>query len=245
VKTGKVFDHKGLSIKVLIPLNLEVEPLAATLQSWQEAGLRSREKIRQISPTAGMFFSPSDSLPARGRTSLPLDTTTLDSTRRWTFSINPEADSGGFRRDDSGGIQRSEHGSGIPVDDSEQGASRRFWDPPPTLPVLDRVQAESERVGEPGLGHAKSVSDRFHVNLLGHMRLESFLSPSKESLNIVQAVHHLLELRFHAQFTCTPLDTIGQVKCVPLDTKGLARGHAADSLVIACGLHHYGCRQER
>jgi hypothetical protein len=77
------------------------------------------------------------------------------------------------------------------------------------------------------------------------MRLESFLSPSKESLNIVQAVHHLLGLRFHAQFTCTPLDTIGQVKCVPLDTKDLARGHAADSLVIACGLHHYGCRQER
>ena len=207
-------------------------------------GLGQGKKLEDFAD-CGMFFSPSDSLPARGRTSLPFDTTVLDSTRHWTFSINPEADSGGFRRDERGGIQRSEHGSGIPVDDSEQGASRRFWDPPPTFPVLDRVQAESERVGEHGLGHAKSVSDRFHVNLLGHMRLESFLSPSKESLNIVQAAHHLLELRFHAQFTCTPLDTIGPIKTgchwTPLV---LARGDAAGSLVITRGLHHYRCRQE-
>lgn len=35
-----------------------------------------------------------------------------------------------------------------------------------------------------------------HVNFLGHMRTESFLLPSKESFNVVKAVHHLIELRF-------------------------------------------------
>jgi hypothetical protein len=125
-----------------------------------------------------------------------------DATRGLTLSINPDADSGGIRRANSGGergrIKRGKHGSGILVDDSEQSASRRFWDPPPSLPVLDSVQAEPEGVRESGLGHAKSISYRFHVNFLGHMCLESFLLASKESLNIVQAIHHPLELRFHA-----------------------------------------------
>jgi len=118
------------------------------------------------------------------------------------LSIDPDADSGGFRRANSGsergGIQCAEHGGGILVDDSEQSAGWRFWDPAPSLPVLDSVQAEPECVRESGLGHAKSISDRFHVNFMGHMSLESFLLPSKESLNVVQAIHHLLELRFHA-----------------------------------------------
>ena len=74
-----------------------------------------------------------------------------DGTRCLTFSIDPDADSGGFRRANSGsergGIQCGEHGSGILVDDSEQSASRRFWASPPALPVLDSVQAEPERVG--------------------------------------------------------------------------------------------------
>jgi hypothetical protein len=122
--------------------------------------------------------------------SLPFDTS-----RCLTLSPNPDAGIGRLR---SGGIQRSEHGSGILVDDSEQSASRGFWAPPPALPVLDSVKAESERVRESGLCHAKAVSDRFHVNFLGHMRLESFLLPSKESLDVVQAIHHLFELRFHA-----------------------------------------------
>jgi hypothetical protein len=64
--------------------------------------------------------------------------------------------------------------------------------------VLDGVQAKPERVRESGLGHAKSISDRFHVNFTGHLSLESFLLPSQESLNVVQAIHHPLELRFHA-----------------------------------------------
>src|SRR5437660_2890300 len=126
----------------------------------------------------------------------------FDATRRLTLSINPDADSGGFRRANSGsergGIQCGEHGSGILVDDSEQSASRRFWASPPALPVLDSVQAEPERVRESGLCHAKSISNRFHVNFLGHMCLKSFLLPSKKCLNVVQAIHHLLELRFHA-----------------------------------------------
>jgi hypothetical protein len=84
------------------------------------------------------------------------------------------------------------------MNDSEQGASRRFWGPPPSLPVLDRVKAEPKRVRESGLCHAKPIADRFHVNLQGHMCLESFLLPGKKSLNVVKAIHHLLELRFHA-----------------------------------------------
>jgi hypothetical protein len=134
----------------------------------------------------------------------------FDAIRCLALSINPDADSGGFRGANRGAnsgaergrIQCSEHGSGILVDDSEQSASRRFWDPPPSLPVLDSVKAEPERVREPGLRHAKSISDGFHVNFLGHMCLESFLLPSKESLNVVQAIHHLLELRFHAISPC-------------------------------------------
>jgi PAS domain-containing protein len=111
-------------------------------------------------------------------------------------------DSGRFRRADSGsersGIQRGQHGSWILVDHSQQSASRRFWGPPSSLPVLDRFQAESKRVRESGLRHAKPISDGSHVNVLGHMYLESFLLASKESLNVVKAIHHLLELRFHA-----------------------------------------------
>ncbi len=126
----------------------------------------------------------------------------FDATRRLALSITPDADPGGFRRANSRAerrrIQRGKYGSGIPVDDSEQRASRRFWDPPPSLPVLDSVQTEPECVRESGLCHAKSISDRFHVNFPGHMCLESFLLPGKESLNVVQAIHHLLELRFHA-----------------------------------------------
>jgi len=40
------------------------------------------------------------------------------------------------------------------------------------------------------------ISDRFHVNFLGNMCLESFLLPSKKSLDVVQAIHHLLEIAF-------------------------------------------------
>jgi hypothetical protein len=64
--------------------------------------------------------------------------------------------------------------------------------------VLDGIKAEPKHVRESGLCHAKSIADRFHVNLLGHMRPESFLIPSKESFNVVKAIHHLLELGFHA-----------------------------------------------
>jgi hypothetical protein len=117
------------------------------------------------------------------------------------LSIDTSVDSG-FRRADRGGgrsgIQCGEHGSGIFVDDGEQRASWRFRGPPPSLPVLDSVQAEPKRVRESGLRHAKPISDRFHVNFLGHMCLESFLLPSKKSRNVVKTIHHLLELRFHA-----------------------------------------------
>ena len=155
-----------------------------------------------LPPRFGGSFSPRDSLPTFRRMSLPFDTT-----RCLTFSPNPDADisglrSGGFRRANSGsergGIQCGEYGSGILVDDSEQRAGRRFRAPSPSLPVLDSVQAEPERVRKSGLCHAESISDRFHVNFLGHMCLESFLLPSEESLNVVQATHHPLELRFHA-----------------------------------------------
>jgi len=119
-----------------------------------------------------------------------------------TLSINLDMDSGGFRRADSGsersGIQCGEHGSGILADDSEQSASRRFWGPPPPLPVLDSIKAEPKRVREPGLCHTKSIADGFHVNVLGYVRLESFLLPGKKSLNVVKAIHHPLELRFQA-----------------------------------------------
>ena len=139
-----------------------------------------------------------DSVSTLGRVSLPF----CNATRCLTLSINPDVDCCGFRRANSGsergGIQRGEHRSGILVDDSEQSASRRFWAPPPSLPVLDGIKAEPKRVREFGLCHAQSISDRFHVNFLGHMRLESFLLPSKKSLNVVKAIHHLLELGFHA-----------------------------------------------
>jgi hypothetical protein len=51
--------------------------------------------------------------------------------------------------------------------------------------VFDGIKAESKRVRESDLCHAKPIADRFHVNLLGHMRPESFLLPSKESFNVV------------------------------------------------------------
>jgi hypothetical protein len=80
------------------------------------------------------------------------------------FSINPDVDSGAFRRPDCGserrGIQCGEHGSDILVDDSEQGASRRFWDPTLSLPVLNGVKVEPKRLRESGLRHAKSISNR-------------------------------------------------------------------------------------
>src|SRR5260370_1455728 len=83
-------------------------------------------------PRFGSSFSPRGSLPTFRRMSLP-----FDATRRPTLSINPDADSAGFRRANSGsergGIQCGEHGSGILVDDSEQRAGRRFWAPPPAL----------------------------------------------------------------------------------------------------------------
>ena len=66
----------------------------------------------------------------------------------------------------------------------------------PPSPVLDGIKAEPKRVRESGLSHAKSIADSFHVNLLRHMCPESFLLASKKSLNVVKAIHHLLELRF-------------------------------------------------
>ncbi|MGB9119539.1 MAG: hypothetical protein WCE73_02875 [Candidatus Angelobacter sp.] len=75
--------------------------------------------------------------------------------------------------------------------------------------MLDRIKAKTKRVGEFGLRHAKPVADGLHINLLGHMCLESFLLPGKKSLNVVKAIHHLLELRF---FMLAPIgleNTIG------------------------------------
>jgi hypothetical protein len=143
-------------------------------------------------------FSLRDSLPTFSRVGLPF----CNVTSCLTLSNNPDADGGGFRRADSSGersgTQCSEHGSRIFVDDGQQSASRRFWGPPSSLPVLDSVKAEPKRVRECGLCHAKLISDRFHVHFLGHMCLESFLLSSKKCLNVIQAIHHLLELRFHA-----------------------------------------------
>ena len=86
-------------------------------------------------------------LPALGRISLP----SCNVTRCPTLSIDPEVQGGGSGRADSGsertGIKCGEHGNGILVDDGEQSTSRRFWGPPPSLPVLDSVKAEPESVG--------------------------------------------------------------------------------------------------
>lgn len=64
--------------------------------------------------------------------------------------------------------------------------------------MLDRVKAEPKRVREFSLRHAQPSPNGLYINLLGHMRLESLLLSGKKSLNVVQAIHHLLELRFHA-----------------------------------------------
>src|ERR1700757_2543258 len=119
-------------------------------------------------------------------------------TRRLTLPSRPDLDCDGFGRADGGSkrsrIERGEHCRGILVDHGEQGASWCFRRPPPSLPVLDRVKAEPKRVREFGLRHAKPIADGLHVDLLGHMCLESFLLPGKKSLNVVKAIHHLLEL---------------------------------------------------
>ncbi len=161
-----------------------------------------------------------DSVSTRGRMSLPF----CNATRCLTPSVNPDVRSGGFRRPDSSskrsGIQCGEHSGWIPVNDSEQRASRRFGGPPPALPVLDGIQAEPKRVRESGLCHAKSIADRFYVNLPGHMRPESFLLPSKKSLNVVKAIHHLLELRFHAtsRKSRKHYRHVSSARCVPPST---------------------------
>jgi len=95
------------------------------------------------------------------------------------------------------GFSAVEHGSGIlsmTVSNVRAGASG-ILRPPSQCLIASRLNRTCQ---ESGLCHAQSISDRLHVNFLGHMRLESFLLPSKESLNVVQAIHHPLELRFHA-----------------------------------------------
>jgi hypothetical protein len=124
------------------------------------------------------------------------------SARRLTRFMTTGVNCGALRRADGGsersGIQCSEHGSGILIDYSQQCASWRFWSPAASLPVLDRVKAEAKRVREFGLRHSQPITDRLDVNFLGHICLESFLLSSKERLNVVKAIHHLLELCFHA-----------------------------------------------
>ena len=116
--------------------------------------------------------------------------------------MTADMDGGGLRRANGGsegsGFQCSEHGGGILIDHCQQRASWRFRSPATSLPVLDRVKAKAKRVREFGLCHAQSITDRLHVNFLGHICLESFLLSSKERLNVIKAIHHLLELRFHA-----------------------------------------------
>jgi hypothetical protein len=85
--------------------------------------------------------------------------------------------------DERSWIQSSKDGCGLFVDDGEQSANWRFWGPAPSLPVLDSIKAESKRGRESGLCHTKPISDRFYVNLLGHVCLESFLLPSKKKPN--------------------------------------------------------------
>ena len=116
-------------------------------------------------------FSLRHSLSTLGRISLPF----CNATRCLTLSIDPDVDRSGFRRADSGSNR-----SGIPVNDSEQSASRRFWGPPPALPVLNGIRAEPKRVRESGLCHAKSIADRSHVNFLRHMCPESFFASQQE-----------------------------------------------------------------
>ena len=57
--------------------------------------------------------------------------------------------------------------------------------------MLDRVEAEAKRVREFGLRHTQSITDRLHVNVLGHVRFESLLLPGKKSLNVVKAAPEL------------------------------------------------------
>jgi hypothetical protein len=89
----------------------------------------------------------------------PRVTPFCNATRCLTLSIDPDVDGCRFRKAKSGSErgdgQCGEHCSGILIDDSEQSASRRFWRPPPSLPVLDGVEAEPKPVREFGLCHAQ------------------------------------------------------------------------------------------
>jgi hypothetical protein len=53
----------------------------------------------------------------------------------------------------------------------------RFWRCPPSLSVLDRVEAEPTRVREPGFRHTMPIPNRFRVKVLRQTCLESFLAP--------------------------------------------------------------------
>src|ERR1700761_545609 len=84
-----------------------------------------------------------------------------------------------------------------PCDNREVGSRSDLRGAPVAFPVLDGIEAESEGLGKPRLGHMQFLPDALDVNRIGNVDLKALAITGEVGFDLVKAVHQFVECAGH------------------------------------------------
>jgi hypothetical protein len=84
-----------------------------------------------------------------------------------------------------------------PCDDREVGSRSDFRRAPVAFPVFDGIEAESEGLGKPRLGHMQVLPDALDVNRIGNVDLKALAITGEVNFDLVEAAHQFVECAGH------------------------------------------------
>src|SRR5665213_1597717 len=90
-------------------------------------------------------------------------------------------------------MQSCYDGGRVSCDDCEKRPRGGLGRTPPSLPVLDRIEAEAKCVGEFGLGHTQPLAYGFDIDLGGNAHLITGLLSSQKCLDLIEAGHQVFK----------------------------------------------------
>jgi len=81
--------------------------------------------------------------------------------------------------------------------------------------MLDRIEAETEGMGEAGLGHSELIANGLYIDFVGHVCFEPFPLSGEKGLHFAQAIHHLFKLALHKLTPIILKDRVGTfLQCI-------------------------------
>src|SRR5262249_22628886 len=94
-------------------------------------------------------------------------------------------------------VQGCDHSYGVLFDNSQEDARCSLRLASMRLPILDRIEAKAEGIGETGLSEAEPIADCFDIDLTRHMDLEPLGLAGQVCFDLVQSSHHLFKCSAH------------------------------------------------